>query len=195
MQKPLEIRCPDLPPAQVEVARELVQGEVAKLETIADDIVSCRVAMRLSQRNHRHGNRRQIRIQVSLPPGHDLVVTRESSGEDASDPVGPLVRRAFQAMSRRIVETRRRRRGEVKAHEELRAFVSRLFPDQGYGFLTTDPDAATIYFHRNSVLGGDYDRLTVGTQVRYVPEEGAKGLQASTVQIVDKPSEGGNTPP
>ena len=33
-----------------------------------------------------------------------------------------------------------------------------------------------VYFHRNSVLHDDFDRLTIGMGVRYVAEDGEKGL-------------------
>jgi hypothetical protein len=36
-------------------------------------------------------------------------------------------------------------------------------------------------------LHDDFERLEIGTGVRYFPSEGEQGPQASTVQIVDKP--------
>jgi cold shock CspA family protein len=45
-----------------------------------------------------------------------------------------------------------------------------------------------VYFHKNSVLHNDFGRLTKGTGVRYNEEMGQKGLQASSLKIVDKPS-------
>ncbi len=45
----------------------------------------------------------------------------------------------------------------------------------------------TLYFHKNSVLGDEFERLEPGTGVRYVEEQGEKGPQASTIQIMDKP--------
>jgi len=58
-----------------------------------------------------------------------------------------------------------------------------LFPKQDYGFLET-PDGREIYFHRNSVLHPGFDRLEIGTEVRFVEELGQEGPQASTVAIV-----------
>jgi cold shock CspA family protein len=43
-----------------------------------------------------------------------------------------------------------------------------------------------IYFHRNSVLDADFDKLKIGTEVRFVEEAGDKGPQASTVKVVGK---------
>jgi cold shock CspA family protein len=60
--------------------------------------------------------------------------------------------------------------------------VSKLFPEQGYGFIETRA-GAEVYFHRNSVLNHAFDRLTTGTEVRFVEEEGEKGPQASTVAV------------
>ena len=37
------------------------------------------------------------------------------------------------------------------------------------------------------MLHDGFDRLEIGTAVRFEQEEGEKGPQASTVQIVDKP--------
>jgi cold shock CspA family protein len=44
-----------------------------------------------------------------------------------------------------------------------------------------------IYFHRHSVLHDEFDRLTIGLGVRYTAQLGDKGLQATSVQIVDTP--------
>lgn len=67
------------------------------------------------------------------------------------------------------------------------AIVTQIFPQEGYGFLRTVDEDREIYFHKNSVLHNDFERLTVGTGVRYVEEEGEKRPQATTVQIVNKP--------
>jgi cold shock CspA family protein len=66
------------------------------------------------------------------------------------------------------------------------AVVTKLFRDEGYGFIKTR-EGRDIYFHRNSVLHHDFDRLTIGTAVRFEEEEGEKGPQATSVQVVDKP--------
>ena len=61
--------------------------------------------------------------------------------------------------------------------------VVELFKDDGYGFVETS-DGWEYYFHRNSVLHDGFDRLEIGTEVRFAEEEGEKGPQASTVEIV-----------
>jgi cold shock CspA family protein len=57
-------------------------------------------------------------------------------------------------------------------------------------FRNLEPDQRIeedIYFHRNSVAGDQYDRLEIGTRVRFEETMGRDGPQATTVQILGKP--------
>ena len=47
-------------------------------------------------------------------------------------------------------------------------------PAEDFGFLMT-ASGGLLYFHRNSVLNGDFDRLEVGDEVRYIEEMGDTG--------------------
>jgi cold shock CspA family protein len=77
----------------------------------------------------------------------------------------------------------RRQRGDTKTHEhQLHGRVSKLFSDEGYGFLET-PEGDEIYFHQNSVLHQGFHRMQIGTEVRFVEEIGERGPQASTVVL------------
>jgi cold shock CspA family protein len=93
---------------------------------------------------------------------------------------------AFKAAGRRLQDYARRQRGDVKSLSLLpEARVSRILPEEGYGFLTSG-DGREIYFHKNSVLRRAFPRLKVGTIVRFVEEAGEEGPQASTVRVVSK---------
>jgi len=65
--------------------------------------------------------------------------------------------------------------------------VARLFPEQNCGSIL-GTDGNEIYFHRNSVANGGFDKLAVGDEVRFVAQhsESAKGPQASTVVPLGK---------
>jgi len=65
--------------------------------------------------------------------------------------------------------------------------VVRLFPDDGYGFIET-ADGQEVYFHRNSVVEGDFAKLAVDSEVRVeiAYGESEKGPQATTVRPVGK---------
>ena len=99
-----------------------------------------------------------------------------------------LISEAFDAVSRQLRKLMEKQQRRQKTHpqQERIAFVIRLFADEGYGFIKT-LEGRELYFHRNSVLNDDFDRLEIGTGVRYVPGAGDKGPKASTLQIVDKP--------
>ncbi len=79
-------------------------------------------------------------------------------------------------------------KGEAKRHpdQEMVATVVKLFKDQDYGILKT-VEGREIYFHRNSVVEDDFDRIELGTGVQYEKTLGNEGPQATTVRIVDKP--------
>jgi cold shock CspA family protein len=101
-----------------------------------------------------------------------------------------IVRDAFRAARRQLQAARERVRGDERAPAEPRGLVERLVPaedpDAAYGFLRA-LDGRTIYFHRHSVLNDAFERLAIGTEVRFEEEEGDEGPQASTVAIVSKP--------
>jgi len=99
-----------------------------------------------------------------------------------------LIRRTFDSARRDLEKEVEMQRGEIKNHPEqqVQAVVDKIFPAKEYGFLNT-LDGQRVYFHKNSVLHRHWAKLTPGTIVRYVAEVGEKGLQASTVDLVDKP--------
>jgi cold shock CspA family protein len=61
--------------------------------------------------------------------------------------------------------------------------IRKIFADEGYGFLRS-LDGEEIYFHRNSIVGVRFENLEPGAGVNFTAELGDKGLQASTVQVI-----------
>jgi cold shock CspA family protein/ribosome-associated translation inhibitor RaiA len=167
---------------------DLIYKQAAKLERICDHIVSCRVAVEKPQEHQRSGNPFGVRIDVLVPPEHELVVVRDSSEGDLHEELSTVIRDGFAAMRRQVRKLVEKQRRDVKTHpeQEVGGFISRLFPQEGYGFIKS-LNGREIYFHKNSLLGNDFGHLDVGTGVRWVEEQGDKGPQASTVRIVDKP--------
>lgn len=186
MQIPLEITFRDV--RRTEAIEKLVREKVAKLEKICDHMVSCRVAVEMPQRHQQTGNPFRVRIDIRIPPGRELVIKRESGQGKVNVTLPQTLREAFSAAGRQLKELVEKQRDEVKTHpvQEQVALVFKVFRKEGYGFIKTK-EGREIYFHRNSVLNDDFDRLEVGTGVRFVEETGVKGPQATTLQIVDKP--------
>jgi cold shock CspA family protein len=166
----------------------LIRQQADKLERVCDHIVSCRIAVEKPQEHQKSGNPFRVRIDVTVPPEHELVVTRNSGEGDLHEQLMTVIRDAFAAMRRQLKKLVEKQRREVKSHpeQEVGGIVVRLFRDQGYGFIK-GLDGHEIYFHKNSLPGDGFDRLEIGTGVRWVEEEGEKGPQATTVRIVDKP--------
>lgn len=48
-----------------------------------------------------------------------------------------------------------------------------LDPERGFGFLLSS-DGAEVYFHRNSLLGGKFESLSVGSKVAFVEEQATR---------------------
>jgi cold shock CspA family protein/ribosome-associated translation inhibitor RaiA len=166
---------------------ELIRKKTVKLEQVCADVTSCRVSVEIPQQHQRAGNPYRVRLALKVP-GQEFVVARESSKGDMRDPLAKVITDAFTAARRQLKEYTKRRQGEVKVHgeQQIQGIVVRLFPMENYGFLKT-LEGREIYFHRNSVLHCAFDRLEIGTGVRFEEEMGEKGPQATTIQIVDKP--------
>src|SRR5690606_18633381 len=169
-----------------ESLENLIRSKVSKLEKVCDHITSCRVAIEKPNTITRRRNPYRVRIDLTVPPGHNVVVSKEPSDNEKEDPLPTVVRDAFNAAQRRINKIVQLQRKDVKSHpeQEVRAIVSRIFPMEGYGFLRTI-NGREIYFHRNAVVNEDFDRMQEGTGVRFFEVEGEKGPQASTIQSLD----------
>ena len=169
---------------------ELVRREAAKLERYGRRLVSCRVAIEEPQRHQRGGNRYRVRLEIGAGLARPIVVRREPGETEMHRELRTIVLDAFRAARRQLQAVRQRVRGDERAPVEPRGLVERLVPasdpDAAYGFLRA-LDGRAIYFHRHSVLHDAFERLTVGTEVRFEEEEGEEGPQASTVAIVGKP--------
>ena len=184
METPLEITFRNLDHSDAVEAR--VREKVAKLEQVFDRITSCRVTIEAINRQHVKGNLYRVQVEVGVPGRQ--VVAGNSAKNQAHEDVYVSLRDAFNAARRRLDDHSRRRSGRVKTHEvPPHGIVARLFPDEGYGFITT-ADGGEIYFHENSLVDGGFGKLAAGQAVRYIAaeKESEKGPQASTVKVIGK---------
>src|ERR671911_2538325 len=150
MQVPLNVTFRNV--GKSDAIEDLIQKQATKLERVCDHIVSCRIAVEKPQEHQRTGNPFRVRIDVTVPPEHELVVTRESSEGDLHEQLPTVIRDAFSAMRRQLRKLVEKQHGDVKNHPEQQAggLVVRLFREQKYGFIKS-PEGEEIYFHKNSL--------------------------------------------
>jgi len=183
MNVPLEIVFHGL--TKSDAVEYLVRQQAAKLEKVCHHLSSCRVAIEKPHEHARAGNPYRVRIDMRVPPSHELVAVRDPLDGVLHDSLQTVVLEAFRVARRQLQALVARQRRDVKTHDEPLAIVVRLFSDKGYGFMQT-PAGRELYFHQHSVLHGDFARLQLGTAVRFDEEEGEDGPQASTVQVIDR---------
>jgi ribosomal subunit interface protein len=184
MQVPLEVTFRDMDKS--EAVESHIRDYVARLERFCDHIDSCRVALEQPHKHAKHGHGYRVRIDLRIPPGNEVVITREpQEGGGVHDDLYKVVHDAFKAAERKVKKLTEQQRGEVKRHPEqqLEAVVVKLNDD--HGFLEST-HGETIYFHENSVLPPGFDALREGAGVAYEEEAGDEGPQASSVRLIDR---------
>jgi len=178
MQIPLEVSTRDVT-LSPQIEAEL-RKRADKLERHYNRITSCRIALERPTGNHHHdGGPYRVRVDVTVP-GTELVADKQA------EEVFIAIRDAFDAAERQVEAFVDRRRDFVKsAGASPEGEIVRLFSEEGFGFLTA-PDGREVYFHRNAVLDPPgFDKLAVGSRVRFAEEQGFEGPQASTVSLVE----------
>ncbi len=183
MQLPLQITFRNMDSSEAVEAR--VRSEAEKLDTLYDRIMRCSVVVEAHHKHHHKGNTYHVRIDLTVP-GSELVASREPDQHQAHEDVYVAIRDAFNAARRQLKTFVGRSRRDVKTHEvPPHGRISELFTEKGYGKIASS-DGREIYFHKNSVLNAAFDKLEIGTEVRFVEEAGDQGPQASTVKVVGK---------
>ncbi len=186
MQVPLEISYRNI--RKNDDIDDLIREKVKKLERVCDHITSCRAAIEKPIEAPNTGNPFRVRLDIRVPPGHSVIVRREPGEGVIPNNLSAVIRDAFEAAKKQLERLSARQRADVKTHpqQEVTAIVSQVFPDEGYGFLQTI-NGREIYFHKNSILHNKFDELKPGTGVRFFEEEGEKGMQASSVLVIENP--------
>ncbi len=166
----------------------VIQKKAEKLEKFYSRILSCRVTVELPHKRRNQGKIFRILIDLTIP-GHEIVVGKDREKNHSHEDVFVAIRDAFDAVERKLRDHVRRlprqRHHEMSPHARV---IRILRGDGDYGFLQT-ADGREIYFHKNSVLCEQFERLQIGTVVRFKEEMGEEGPQASTVEIVGHPKE------
>jgi len=153
----------------------VIQKRAEKLTHFYKRINSCRVVVEVAQ-NHKHqGKLFNVRVDITVP-GKEFAVTRKQDAD-----VYVAIRDAFNAVERRLESYAGKRRGHTKTHEDTyHGVISRLVPDEGYGFIKGG-DGSEYYFSLTNVAYPRFEQLVVGDSVAFMSEPAQEGMQAHRV--------------
>jgi ribosomal subunit interface protein len=168
----------DLPASQA--LEEHIRKKAEKLSLHCRNILSIQVAIEVPQKHKRQGKLFRVRIDLTVP-GKELVVNRK-----LDEDVYIAIRDAFQAVVRQLESYSSIRRGDVKNHVSSNfGYVSKMFPDEAYGFIQS-VDGNEYYFSTTNVYHPNFDQLAIGDMVQFIGASGSEGMQAHRITIEKK---------
>jgi ribosome-associated translation inhibitor RaiA/cold shock CspA family protein len=193
MQVPLEIAFHNV--EHSDWAESEIRGHVARLEDIYKRLTSCRVRVDQRANNTHQTIPPVVRIEIGLPGHKDIVVAHEPEHLQRKYQRPDLhhaINEAFRIAERQLSEFKQRLSDRTAAltHESANEFlgqIAEMLPERDHGFLMTK-EGGLLYFHRNAVLVGDFDRLKRGDAVSYVEEVGDTGPIASKIRVRGGPN-------
>jgi len=180
---PLQITFRDLEKSEALEAR--IREQVDKLGQFYSGINSCRVTVAKLHKHQRQGHHFHVRIDIKTTD-HELVAGREPDLHHADTDVYVAVRDVFKAMRRQLEDLVRKQQGQVKHHAQRpHGHIVDISADRTSGRIESS-DGRWLYFHRNSLMGEDLDKLQEGTPVYFIEDMGDEGPHASSVYPVGK---------
>lgn len=183
METPLELTFTNMEGS--ERLEALVREKATRLDKFFDGITSCHVYVKAPHQRHNKGNLHAVRIEVRVP-GDELFVDSGKGDAPAHEHPEVAIRDAFSAMERQLKQWKDKIGGDVKTHEgALQGKIVEINHDDGYGQIIAT-DNRLIYFHRNSVVDGNFEDLQPRDKVELVVQTGESeiGPQASTVRPI-----------
>ncbi|MBX3519353.1 MAG: HPF/RaiA family ribosome-associated protein [Xanthobacteraceae bacterium] len=188
MQVPLEISYHNIDKS--ETAEDAIRSHVADLEEIYDRITSCRVRVDQRAKNESRSIPPVVRIELRIPGHKNIVVAHEPDHllrKYQSPDLYNAINEAFRIAEERLQELKEMREPSTRAtaaagEVQFLGQVAEIYPLQDYGYLM-NKDGALLYFHRNSILAGNFDYLVRGAEAYYVEENGDTGPLAKKVWV------------
>src|SRR2546429_80349 len=164
MQVPLEIAFHNIESSQW--VENQIRERVAKLEKLYRRLNSCRVRVDRRATNQTHTIPPVVRIELGIPGRKDLVVSHEPEHllrKFRHPDLHKAINEAFRIAERPLLDLKEQRDGRTKASDhdtenQSLGHIAEIPPEQDFGFLLTK-EGGLLYFHRNSLLSGDFDHL------------------------------------
>ncbi|HEY5380507.1 MAG TPA: HPF/RaiA family ribosome-associated protein [Pseudolabrys sp.] len=176
-----------------DAAKEAIDSHIDRLERIFGHMTTCRV--RIDQRNQNPSESMPpvVHIEISVPGHKDIVVAHEPGHllrKFQAPDLRNAINEAFRIAEQRLAKfkdkmTDREAAVTHEAAHEFRGQIAELHPSENYGYVLTN-EGGLLYFHRNSILVGDFDGLRRGDDVTYVEGSGDTGPTASKVRVLER---------
>jgi cold shock CspA family protein/ribosome-associated translation inhibitor RaiA len=188
LQVPLEIAFHNIESSAW--AEQEIRARVADLEKLYDRLTSCRVRIDQRAKDRSGMIPPVVHIELGIPGRSDLVVSHEPDHllrKYRHPDLHKAINEAFRIAARQLVDLKGQRDGRSKdAHHDAGnqslGQIAEITPEQDFGFLMTK-EGGLLYFHRNSLLCGDFDRLERGDEVHYNEDMGDTGPIATKVRV------------
>jgi cold shock CspA family protein/ribosome-associated translation inhibitor RaiA len=189
MQVPLEIAFHNVESSPQ--AEEEIRTRVADLERLYERLISCRVRVERPAVNPSNTIPPVVHIELGLPGRKHFLVSHEPEHllrKYKHPDLHHAIVEAFRLAERQLLDikelrnSRSKKNGQHDSSNQSLGQVAEITPEQDFGFLMTK-EGSLLYFHRNAVLSGDFDRLERGDAVHYVEDMGDTGPIATKVRV------------
>jgi ribosome-associated translation inhibitor RaiA/cold shock CspA family protein len=188
LQVPLEIAFHNLDSSAA--AEQEIRAHVADLEKLYDRLISCRVRIDQRAKDRTGTIPPVVRIELGIAGRNDLVVSHEPDHllrKYQHPDLHKAINEAFRKAERQLVDMKEQRDDHEQrmvhdAQNKSLGQIAEITPDEDFGFLMTK-EGGLLYFHRNPVLSGEFDRLSRGDEVHYNEEVGDTGPIATKVRV------------
>ena len=91
---------------------ELIRSKAARLDRFCDHISRCDVIVEHPNHSPQSGNPFRVRIDVTVPPGHELVADAKPGTHEMHEPLKKVINDAFKAMERQLKALSEKQRRE-----------------------------------------------------------------------------------
>jgi len=192
MQRPVEIAFRNIESS--EAAEAAIRDHVTRLERMYGRMTACRIRVDQRNQNVNESMPPVVHIDIAVPGHKDIIVAHEADHLQRKYQAPDLrnaINEAFRIAERQLGKYKDKLTDHGVAelsHEaanEFRGQVAELTPEKDFGYVMTK-EGGLLYFHRNSLLSGDFDALRRGDEVSYVEQVGDTGPIASKVRVIGK---------
>lgn len=113
MQVPVQVVLKNVP--QSAAVREEIAKAASALARFNERVAGCRVSVTNPDTRHRTGALFDVHLVVSVPGHADIVISRRAEDQQEREHLSVSLRKAFAQARRRLQDTVRQMRGDVKS--------------------------------------------------------------------------------